>query len=98
MIKIRLDGKKLGEKTVMTKEIADARYERCNDGYMMTSWYLDPEKKEAGVMLSYVLYEDGTVEWSYSPSLYKRSTESIEFEYVEELDWIISPDCVLESM
>lgn len=91
MLKIELQPEKLGKKTVMTKEIADARYERCNEGYMMTSWYMNKEAKERGAMLSYTLYEDGTVEWCCHAPITHKEVGTIKFEYLEELYWIVQP-------
>ena len=91
MLKIELRPEKLGKKTVMTKEIADARYERCNEGYMMTSWYMDKEAKERGAILSYILYEDGTVEWCCQAPISHKEVATIKFEYLEELYWIVLP-------
>lgn len=91
MLKIELRPEKLGKKTVMTKEIADAHYERCNEGYMMTSWHMNKDEKARGAILSYSRYEDGTVEWCCHAPISHKEVASIKFKYLEELYWIIKP-------
>lgn len=83
MIKIELKEEKLGKKTVMTREIADARFVR----YDKESWRLFPSGRNAGILFR-VLNEDGTEEWVIdSPLPYGGR---LSFDYVEELDWFMS--------
>ena len=85
MIKFEL--RSIKSRTPLTREIADARFERCHEGMMMTSWYLNKYERENGGVLCYMLSEDGTVEWSIESPPQHNVHFSLEYE--EELNWFL---------
>lgn len=84
MIKFEL--RSIKSRTPLTREIVDARFERCHEGMMMTSWYLNKYERENGGVLCYMLYDDGTVEWSVDAL---NCNVHFSLEYEEELNWFL---------
>ena len=77
MVKLEFDESKIKSQTPMSKEFADKVGDKLNEGYMSAAWSISEERD---ILLSYLIYDDGTVEWALNVNFMR-----VMFEYAEEL-------------